>query len=332
MFGYTTIGLKNQHGKSFYYNSRKISKKAEELDRLIKRFRFLESYSEPKREIHDGIIGEYNNQTRENQTEAYKFILNHPELTEENLHTLYKLLSKKQLNEDSEIEEDRLYRQHGVYILDASQSLLLTGDMDKGVDPSLVPELMKDLFAFLERKDIDPFVKSQIAHLYFVYVHPYYDINGRTARALSLWSLTRSGKEPYTIIGRGLSFNREGYLKSVKKSLKGDMTPFLDYSLDTLKKEILIQIKLHTLRKKYSLTAEESETLELLFKAYNKTLEDLIDIFYYQRGLNDREVITRQLLQLLEKNVISYDENTGEIKILDMEKKKKSYRRTYESR
>src|SRR5690606_40031597 len=35
----------------------------------------------------------------------------------------------------------------------------------------------------------DSYIKSQIVHFYFVYIHPYYDVNGRTSRTLSMWYL-----------------------------------------------------------------------------------------------------------------------------------------------
>lgn len=331
MFGFTTVELKNRQGKYFYYDSRKIEKKLKEVKELINRFRFLEKYSEPKREIREGIIGEYNDQTRENQRRAYQFVLAHPELTEDNLHTLYEILSVNQLDEDSELEEKRSYRKGGVYVINSSNPFLLAADMDKRIDPSLVPEYMRDLFKFINRKDIDPFIKSQIAHVNFVFVHPFYDINRRTARNLSLWILINDSKEPYTIIHRGIIFNKEGYLKSVGKSHKRDLTPYLVYSLDTLKKELQIQKKVFLFRKEKNLTAEECETLELLFRMQNTTLDGLIDMFNCQRGLNDRKIIINRLLRLLEKNVISYDEDTGEIRILDM-KEKNVYRRVYGSR
>ena len=136
---------------------------------------------------------------------------------------------------------------------------------------------------------------------------------------------------PYTIINRGISFNRSDYLTSVKKSLKGNITPFLDFSLDTVKKEIQILIKLHLLRKEYNLTNEECETTELLLKSPKKTLPGLYNSFYYQKGINDKRLIVKKLLQLLEKNVVSYDKDTKEITLLDTKESKKGYRRSYES-
>ncbi|UBQ03565.1 Fic family protein [Curtobacterium sp. TXMA1] len=50
--------------------------------------------------------------------------------------------------------------------------------------PGLVPGLMADLFAFLERDDLHPVAQAAIAHAQFESIHPFTDGNGRTGRAL----------------------------------------------------------------------------------------------------------------------------------------------------
>lgn len=48
----------------------------------------------------------------------------------------------------------------------------------------LVPGLMDSLFKYIKKNEniIHPFILSSIFHYYFVYIHPYTDGNGRTAR------------------------------------------------------------------------------------------------------------------------------------------------------
>ena len=45
-----------------------------------------------------------------------------------------------------------------------------------------LPQLMKMLYAFNCDYKLDPLIKSFIFHFYFVYIHPFCDGNGRTAR------------------------------------------------------------------------------------------------------------------------------------------------------
>ncbi len=59
--------------------------------------------------------------------------------------------------------------------------------------PELVPALMADLFAFLERDDLHPVAQAAIAHAQFESIHPFTDGNGRTGRALVAAVLRRRG-------------------------------------------------------------------------------------------------------------------------------------------
>lgn len=331
MFGYETTGFMNKNGKPFFYNSGKTSKKAAQIEGLINRHSFLTKYSEPEREINEGIIGECYNQTIGNQKKAYSFLLKHPDLTEDNLQSLYEILSENQLEGTSKIEKNGKYRQKGVKLIETIYPYGFKVESGKGLDPSLVPKCMEDLFKFLNKKDIDPFIKAQIAHFYFVFVHPYYDVNGRTARTLSIWSLIKSNKNPHTIINRGICFNKDSYLESIRKSLKGDITPFLDFSLDTVKYELQMQIELHSLRKKFNLTNEESETLELILRSPKKTLPRLYHMFRFQKGIQEKKIVVQKLVQLLQKNVVSYNKETKEITILDIEEKNKVFWRSHGS-
>ena len=66
----------------------------------------------------------------------------------------------------------------------------------------------------------DYFIKSQIMHFYFVYIHPYFDINGRTARTTSLWHLLNEKAYPF----ESPSSNKK--YTPVKFSLYGNMIVF----------------------------------------------------------------------------------------------------------
>ncbi|ROP74159.1 Fic family protein [Curtobacterium sp. PhB115] len=50
--------------------------------------------------------------------------------------------------------------------------------------PALVGPLMADLFAFLDRTDLDPIAQAAIGHAQFESIHPFTDGNGRIGRAL----------------------------------------------------------------------------------------------------------------------------------------------------
>ena len=330
MFGYEKIELKTQKGKNFCCNMRKLSKQLEEIELLLNRYNFLRHYSEPERELQEGIIGEESTQRRINQEKGYEFILRKPQIDEENLHRLYDILSTKQLDEYSILEDPSSYRQKEVFILDRDSntgSMLSIPNFDKGISAVNVKEYMDNLFEYLNRKDLNSFLKAQIAHFYFVYIHPFYDVNGRTARTLSSWYLLNKDNKPYTLTSRGISFNKSGYLSSIKKSRKGDFTPFIEFSLDTLKDELKLQIQLRKFKDKYHLSLEEIETLELLLRTNSKKISELSTMFYYQKGIQSREMISLRLFHLIEKNVVSLNNETKEIIIPDMIERKNFYRK-----
>lgn len=335
MFGYEKIELKTQKGKSFCCNIRKLSKQLEEVDLLLNRYNFLRHYSEPERELQEGIIGEDSEQRRINQENAYEFILKKPIINEDNLHRLYDILSTKQLDEDSSLENPESYRKKEVFILDNSsdfRNLLSVQEFDKGVPASQVKEYMDSLFEYLNKKDLDSFMKAQIAHFYFVYIHPFYDVNGRTARTLSSWYLLNKDCKPYTLTSRGINFNKLEYLSSIKKSRKGDFTPFLEFSINTLKEELKLQIILRKFKDRYQLSLEEIETLELLLRTNNRQLQELLNLFHYQKGIHSKDLVSTRLMHLIEKNVVSLNKDTKEIIIPDLTERKKYYRRKYEPR
>ena len=107
--------------------------------------------------------------------------LNEP-ITEELIITIAEIVTKSA----SETEVTG-YRSAPVYINDPN------GVVYTPPDAKAVPEMMKQLFSFIQSSDLHPVLKTCIAHFYFVYVHPFNDGNGRTARTLSCMMLLQSG-------------------------------------------------------------------------------------------------------------------------------------------
>lgn len=62
--------------------------------------------------------------------------------------------------------------------------------------PEVVPELLDDLCAFLNRNDVPAVLQAGIAHVQFETIHPFPDGNGRVGRALILAMLRRRGLAP----------------------------------------------------------------------------------------------------------------------------------------
>ena len=96
----------------------------------------------------------------------------------------------------------------------------------------VVPEMMRALVKFIRESELHPLLKACIAHFYLVYVHPFGDGNGRTARALSYMMLLQAGYDffRYVSVSGVVAEERGRYyraMRSVEES-DGDMTYFID--------------------------------------------------------------------------------------------------------
>ena len=84
---------------------------------------------------------------------------------------------------------------------------------------TMVPELMDNLFNWMnEVKDtINPLILSSIFHYEFVFIHPFHDGNGRTARLWQTVILSHWEKAfAYLPIESMIKKNQEEYYKAIQ--------------------------------------------------------------------------------------------------------------------
>jgi len=126
---------------------------------------------------------------------------------------------------------------------------------------------MSSLFDFMNKEVINSIYKSIIVHFYFVYIHPFCDGNGRTARILQNYCLYREGYEGVKKIriSQAINMHLGAYYKVlesaekpviVDKQIMLDLTVFIDYMLD----RILEACKLSE-KKQYDLSEQEKKLL-----------------------------------------------------------------------
>src|SRR6202011_2962763 len=102
------------------------------------------------------------------------------------------------------------YRKGPIYVHDERTDQVV----HEGPDYADVPTLMEALAASLHvGLNSDPIVRSAMAHLNLVMIHPFRDGNGRMARALATLVLTRSdiGEPEFSSIEEWLGANTEDY-------------------------------------------------------------------------------------------------------------------------
>lgn len=272
-----------------------IDDEINEIDALISRM-FVSVNRDKKR-----IVNVY---------KAYKYILGGKPINKENLRKLYSILSDGLLEKADSSRMGEYYRTAPVYIMRG----ITLDRMFTGTDPKYIDEYMNILFDYInndksDKTDIDTFIKSQIIHAYCVYIHPYFDVNGRTSRTLGMWYLLNKKDLSYMTFNRSISFMKSKYEKSlIELRDYGDMTPFLTYMLQAerleLEKEYIINNIEKNIGKK--LTNEEYLTLEYFLSLNGRlTLLDLIHMYNDFNTKKKKQIVLKEEINpLLEKGIL----------------------------
>lgn len=241
---------------------------------------------------------------------GYKYILGKRKITKDSLRSLYDLLSSNLLESYDILPAGDYYRSRDVFIYFSAR---MDVEPDMGMDPSVLEYHMNLLLEYINRNvEIDSiskaFVKSQIMHYYFVYLHPYYDINGRTSRTLSLWYLIMNEAHSFTIFNRGIPYAKNDYYKLIRETKATyNLTHFLSYMMANVKKELQKEHIINSINEGMSgeLTFLERQTLQYILENKVNTVIDFGNFYNrFNRRKKIREVYESMLLPLLEKDII----------------------------
>ena len=237
-----------------FMNTRDFSKKVM-FNQEIKANNTVEGYNDSVsfiKKVIENASEEQNIEKRNriiNLYNGYQYILKGQDITEENVLKLYKILSKDLLEEYDLSHMGEKYRKAPVYILKSGR---LDDSMDEGIPYEKIEEYMDSYFEFIDTFKVDDsqteeFIKSQIMHFYFVYIHPFFDINGRSSRTIAMWYLLNKEVYPYIIFNRGINFD-SNYDRVIGTSItRLDITEFLKYMLISVKKELEKEYIMHNL-------------------------------------------------------------------------------------
>lgn len=159
------------------------------------------------------------------------------QLTEKNLRGLWEEIV------DGVCENERLkgelYRNGEVYISSYDRIVHTPAQAAE------IKEYMDSLFGFLEFGKEEPIIKAILLHFYFVYIHPYCDGNGRTARILQNYYLFVSGYSGVKRIriSQAINLHLGAYYKALEQverpvvqnqKVTLNLTVFLEYMLDRI--------------------------------------------------------------------------------------------------
>lgn len=333
------LPLKNNN-RYFYINEDMLKEKEEELEEFILKSGKMDTLSFAKKVLlfnevqsNNSVEGYYddiekikkvvnekkiykNSQEKDklriiNLYEGYRYILDNKDITKETLKELNSILSKGLLDDEDYKNMGEYYRKNPVYIYYSSD---VTKRPDMGLDASLIEDKMDELLDFMNNYSFDDtktmsYLKSQILHFYFVYIHPYYDVNGRTARTTSMWYLLNNNVYPYVIFNRGIQINKNEYYKIIRETKKySNISLFLKYMMNTvlaeLEKEYIMQLIANSCSKK--LETLDYQTLHYLLSIKgNITVSDFANMY---NRYNDKKKVLKieeeMILPLIEKDIL----------------------------
>ncbi len=182
--------------------------------------------------------------------------------SERNVDGIVDLMLDATRNYDKELNKERLFSWHNALFPTGQSGMykIITGNWrDDSTGPMQVvsgalgkekvhyqappaSQLGNEMRIFFDwfnlEQNIDLVLKSAIAHLWFVTLHPFEDGNGRIARALSDMLLARSDEQSYRFYSMSTQIRKErnSYYDILEKTQRGglDITNWLEWFLNCL--------------------------------------------------------------------------------------------------
>jgi Fic family protein len=169
---------------------------------------------------------------------------------------------------------------------------------------------------------IEPVIKSAIAHLWFVSIHPFEDGNGRIARALTDMLLARSdnSSQRFYSMSAQIRVERKQYYDILESTQKGDMdiTPWLSWFLSSLKNALhTTDSTLSKVLYKADFRHKHSQTIlnERQRLMLNKLLDDfegkLTAVKWAKITKISRDTALRDIQDLINKGILQKEEAGG---------------------
>lgn len=197
------------------------------------------------------------------------------------------------------IEKDAgKFRNHGEAVYDGNIQIFMAPPH------KMVPTLMDNLFNWMiENKDkVNPLILSSVFHYEFVFIHPFHDGNGRTARIWQTAILSNWEKAfTYLPIESMIKKNQEEYYKVIDNCNKaGESTEFIEFMLKMINDTIDDVINSREMKDKLELLLSENESkiIECIKRNVLIGAKDIIE----QTSIADRTA--RRILSKLAENGI----------------------------
>jgi Fic family protein len=182
--------------------------------------------------------------------------------------------------------------------------------------PRLEVEMDQFIAWFNTDEPMEPVIKSAVAHLWFVSIHPFDDGNGRIARAIADAQLARADRtnQRFYSMSSQVMKSKKGYYNVLESTQKGSMditqwlvwyferlTEALEVTKETLSK-ILVKAKFWEIYKNTQFNARQ---LEMITKLQGDFVGKLHSSKWAKMTKVHRDTARRDIQDLIEKGVLS---------------------------
>ncbi|MBT5954096.1 Fic family protein [bacterium] len=170
--------------------------------------------------------------------------------------------------------------------------------------------------------NLDLVLKSAIAHLWFITIHPFDDGNGRISRAISDMLLAKSEESPFRFysLSSQIESERKSYYDILEKTQKGelDITLWLEWYLDALKKSIensdsiltkvLFNNTFWNIHRNHSINDRQQRMLDILLDNF---IGKLTTSKWAKMTKCSQDTALRDIIDLINKDILYKDSSGG---------------------
>jgi len=186
----------------------------------------------------------------------------------------------------------------------------------------LEDEMKRFINWFNDKSDMDYVIKSGVAHLYFILIHPFEDGNGRIARVLTDMLLARSENSSlrYYSMSSELKTNQKQYYNELEKaqSKSLDVTDWLLWFLDSLKNAIETSnrilentFKRHQFWHNNSTKVKNERQIKVLNKLFDNFEGKLTSSKWAKMNKCSKDTAIRDIQDLINKGILLQNDAGG---------------------
>jgi len=251
------------------------------------------------------------------------------EVTLNFIKEIHQIVTRNTLEGDDSNYSGR-FRDDKVYVRSSSNEI-----KHEGIEFKLIETALNEVIELTTKNQryFPKVIKGILLHYFLAYIHPFFDGNGRTARALFYFKAMKNNLQFVELLSVSAYLKNHGsqYEKSFEKVVKNelDITYFIDFNLDALlhavkevEKKVEYLLQLTILRKHLDISDNQVGLLQRL--ALNKFRK--ISIEEYAEKINkSREIARQELKQLCALNLLSEEKESKkfvyQVKKIELDKR-----------